>query len=168
MAGDGVDETRRGGGAGGAAPAPAPGLHPGVQVAERAGGFGVQDGVHVIGPAQHPQQRQRLVGRDDQLESRPLGADELLAGERVPESARAERQPVRLGGDLAVQAETLGARAAPAQRGLAPGAVVVQRLARMIVLPAQDGCLVVGDLLHAHHREPRHGAALPSQPAGLK
>ena len=168
VAGDGVDETGRGGGAGGAAPAAAPGLHPGIQVAKRAGRFGVQDGVHVIGPAHHSQQRQRLVGRDDQLETRPFSRHELLAGQWVPEPARPERQPVRLGCHLAVQAETFRAGAAPAQWRLPPGAVVVQGLARMIVLPAQDRRLVVGHLLHAHHREPRHSAALPSPPPGLK
>jgi hypothetical protein len=124
--------------------------------------------VHVIGAARHPEQRQGLVGGDDQLEAGPGGADELLAGERVLEPAGTERPPIRLRGHLALEAEAGGAGATPAQRGLAPGAVVVQGLAGVIVLAAQDRRLMVGDLVDAHRPEPRHGAALPSQPAGLK
>jgi hypothetical protein len=108
------------------------------------------------------------VGRDNQLEPGPCGAHQLIAGERVPEPARAKRQPVRLRGHLAVQAQAGGAAAAPAQRGLTPRAVVVQRPPRMVVRPAEHRLLVVRDRFGAHHREPRHRAALPSQPEGLK
>ena len=156
-----VHQPRRRGGHHGAAPPPTPALRPALQVAHGGGGLGVEDGVHVIGAAHHPQQRQRLVRRHHQLEPRPLRADQLLAGERVPEPARPERQPVGLPGHLALEAEAGGAGATPAQRGLAPRPVVVQRLAGMIVLPAQDRRFVVGDLLDAHPPEPRHAAALP-------
>jgi hypothetical protein len=168
MPGDGVDETGRGGGGGGAAAAAAPGLHPGVQVVHGAGGLGVENRVHIVGPARHAQHGQGLVGRDHKFEAGSFRADELLAGERVPEPAGAERQAVGLGGHLAVQAEAGGAGAAPAQRGLAPGSVIVQGLAGVVVGPAEDGLSVVFDRFGAHHLEPRHGAALPSQPAGLK
>jgi hypothetical protein len=124
--------------------------------------------MHVIGPAGHAEQRQRLVRGDHQLKPRPRRADELVAGQRVPEPARAERQPVRLRGHLAVQAEAGRAGAAPPQRRLAPRPVVVQGLAGVIVRPPQDRRLVIGDLVDAHRPEPRHDAALPSQPAGLK
>ncbi len=43
------------------APPAAPVLEPAVEKLERCGGFGVDDGVHVIGPADRAQHRHRLV-----------------------------------------------------------------------------------------------------------
>jgi hypothetical protein len=82
------------------------------------------------------------------------------------EPARPERQSVGVGSYLAVHAEPDGASPAPAQWGLAPGAVVVQRPAGMVVFPAQHRRLVVGHRLGAHHREPRHGARSLPNPEG--
>ena len=89
-----------------------------------------------------------------------------VSGSRNPPGPNANRYAS--GVTSPSQAEAGGAGATPAQRGLAPRPVVVQGLAGMIVLAAQDRRLVVGDLVDAHRPEPRHGAALPSQPAGLK
>jgi hypothetical protein len=124
--------------------------------------------MHVIRPAHHPQQGQGLVRRDHDLEAWSGRADKPPAGERVAEPARAKRQTVGLGGDFAGQAEARGTGAAPAQRGLAARPVVIQRLTRVVVSPAQDGLFVVVHRFGAHHLEPRHGAALPPQPARLK
>jgi hypothetical protein len=97
-----VHQPRRRGRHHDAAPPPALGLCPALQVAHGASGLGVQDDVHVIGPVHHAHQRQRLVRRHHQLEPRPLGAHQPLAGERVPEPTGPKRQPVCLPGHLAL------------------------------------------------------------------
>jgi hypothetical protein len=61
--------------------------------------------VHVVGPADHPQDRDGLVGADHQLDTRPLRRRELLTARWEAEPAGAERRLVGLGCDLSGQAE---------------------------------------------------------------
>jgi hypothetical protein len=112
--------------------------------------------VHRIGLVDQAEHRDRLVGADHQLEPRPLGGDQAPARRRETEPARSERRVVRFGGHLAGKPEPGGPVTAPPQRGLTARAVVVQGAARMVVLPAEHGGLVVGDLVEAHAPEPRH------------
>ena len=117
--------------------------------------------MHGVGPVDHAEHGDGLVGAHHQLEARPLRRRQPLAGGGVTEPAGAEGGLVGLGRDLAVQAEPGGAGAAPPQRRLAPGAVVVERRAGVVVGPADDRRLVVGDLVRAHRAEPRHQADVP-------
>ena len=89
-----------------------------------------------------------------------------LAGRRVDGAARAEDGLVLGLGHGAHQAEGSGAGAAPHQRRLAPGGVVRQGLAGVVVGPVQHRVAVVGHRVRTHHPHPRHRAA--PQAAGLK
>ncbi len=102
------------------------------------------------------------MGRDDDLEPRPLRPHESFPGDRMAAATRAEDGPERLRGHLAVQAELFGDGAAPAEWGLAAGAVVVEGLAGVVVGPAEHVLFVIRHGFGAHDREPSHSAALPS------
>ena len=137
VAGVGVDEAGGRGRDGGHASASAALFGHVVQVGERGVALGVHDGVHVLGPAEHPELGHRLVGGDHQLHARPLGRDQSLAGRRVGGPAGAVEGVVGRVVDRADKAEGLGARAAPGERGLAPGGVVVECRAGEVVAAAR-------------------------------
>ena len=157
MTGVGVDQPACRRGNGQAAPPPA--ALPGDCLQIRQGGvpLGVHDPVHVLGPADHAELGHRLVGGDDQLHARPAGGGKPDARPRVLGAARAVDRPVLLLGHPAGQTEVNGPRPAPDERSLTPGGVVGEGLAGMVVGPAHDRRLVVGDRVRTHHPHPRHG-----------
>ena len=68
-------------------PAAAPVTGQLLQVLEGAGGLGVEDPVHVLDPADHPQLGHRLVRRHHQLETRAASStptDDPVSGSRAP------------------------------------------------------------------------------------
>ena len=79
----------RAAGLGAAAPA-SPHRHPGVQIGQRGVGLGVQNGVHVLGPADQTQQRHRLLGGHHQLHPRPFRGHQTGPVGWPPGPARAE------------------------------------------------------------------------------
>jgi hypothetical protein len=113
--------------------------------------------VHVLGPADHAQLGHGLVGGDDQLHARPAGVHQALARRRVDSTAGAVDGLVLGLGHSTHQAEGSGAGAAPHQRRLAPGGVVGQGLAGVVVGPVQHRVAVVGHRVRTHHPHPRHG-----------
>jgi hypothetical protein len=153
---------------GGAQPGPAPPaaaiLEPVVQPVHRGGGLDVEDRVHVLGSVDHPEDRHALVGRDHQLEARPSGGNQPLPGDGMAEPADAEGRVVGVRGHLAGQAEAGGAGTGPPQGRLPAGAVVGERCTGVVVAAADDGRLVVGDLVGAHRAEPRHDQRPPGIP----
>ena len=162
VTGVGVDQAARRRGDGQAAPPPAPLPGDGLQIGQGGVPLGVHDPVHVLGPADHAELGHRLVGGDDQLHARPAGGGQPDAGRRVPGAARAvDRLVLRLG-HPADQTEANGSRPAPDERRLAPGGVVGEGLAGMVVGPAHHRRLVVGDRVRTHHPHPRHGPTPPA------
>ena len=146
-----------------------------VEVVERGLAFGVEDGVHVVGPADHAQLGHRLVGTDDQLHARPLRDGESEPGVGVGGTAGSVDGLVVLRLDRARQAEERRSSATPAERGLTTTAVVLESSAGVVVASAEHGGLVVGDGVCAHHAEERHRSLPRSvseaeavQPAGCK
>ncbi len=167
VAGVGVDQPARRRREPQTAPAAAPFHGDGLQVGQGGVPFGVHDPVHVLGPADHPQLGDRLVGGDDQLHARPAGGGQLRAGGRVPGTAGAVDRRVLLLGHPAVQTEPGGSAAAPHQRRLAPGGVVGEGLAGEVVGPAHHRRLVVGDRVRTHHPHPRHGPTPSNQTVAI-
>ena len=51
-----------------------------IEVAKGGVALGVHDGVHVLGPADHPQLGDALVGRDDELHPRASRRNQALGG----------------------------------------------------------------------------------------
>ncbi len=74
-----------------------------VQVGEGGVAFGVHDGVHVFGPADHPQLGDALVGGDDQLQAGPARLHQPLTRLGVAGPAGPVDGLVGLGGDRTVQ-----------------------------------------------------------------
>ena len=74
----------------GAPPAPAAGDHPGVQVGQSGLGLGVQNGVHVLGPADQTEQRDRLVGGHHELHPGPFRVHQTRPIGRVAGAAGTE------------------------------------------------------------------------------
>ena len=148
----------RAAGLGAAAPA-APGDHPGVQIGHGGVGFGVQDGVHVLGPADQTQQRHRLVGGHHQLHPGPFGVYQTGpgGGSSAPPGPKIASYSASLTDPG--QAQVRGARAAPNQRCLAPRRVVFKRLAGVVVGSFEDRFPVIVDRVDAHHSHPCHGVA---------
>ncbi len=133
-----------------------------VEVGQGGVSLGVHDPVHVLGPADHTQLGHRLVGRDHQLQPRALGVHQPLPGGGVTGPARAVEGGVLLVGHRALQAQQPGAGAAPQQRRLAPGGVVGQGLARVVVAPGQHGGSVVLDRIGSHDPHPGHRSTASS------
>jgi hypothetical protein len=167
-----------GGGVAGAGPQQAPGRGAGLPAAaaaalagepllqERHGGvgLGVDDGVHVIGPAHQPEHRHRLVRRHDQLHPRPTGRGEPCAAMGVTGAAGPEDRLITRVVHHADQAQPVGELAAPFQRGLAAAAVVGQRGTGVVVAAVHHRVAVVVDLVGAHPAEPGHGRSRDTQP----
>ncbi|MDQ6725607.1 MAG: hypothetical protein M3066_05510 [Actinomycetota bacterium] len=133
VAGDGVDESTGSGGHCGVAPPAALLDDQPVQVGQRGVTLSIQDAVHVLGPSDHPQLGHRLVGGDDQFHAGTAGAHQALTGGRVHGAPGAVEGVELLRGHGAGQAEGGHPRAAPHQRRLAPGGVVGQGLAGVVV-----------------------------------
>ena len=89
VAGVGVDQAAGGGLEPEASPAAAPLIGHALQVGEGGVPFGVEDSVHVLGPADHPQLGHRLVRRDDELHPRPPGCRQALPAAWLPGTAGA-------------------------------------------------------------------------------
>ncbi len=137
-----------------------------VQIAQRGVPLGVHDGVHVLGPPEHPQFGHRLVGGDDQLHARPLGRHQALTGHGICRPARPVEGVVGGVVDRTDKTEGRSARAAPGERGFAPGPVVVEGRAGEVVAALDDGFTVVVDRLRSHHPHPGHARLLPHAPGG--
>jgi hypothetical protein len=119
VAGVGVDEAlgrRRDRGHASAPPAL---FGDGVQVGEGRVALGVHDGVHVLGPADHPELGDGLVCRDHQFHAGALGRDQACPVRRAPGPAGAVDGVVGSVVDRAGQPERAGARATHA-RGVSP------------------------------------------------
>ena len=130
VAGVGVDEPARGRCFGRLASPPSHlAGHP-VQVGEGRIALGVHDPVHVLGPADHPELGHALMGRDHDLHARPASVHQPLARPRVTGATGAEDGLVVSRRDGPLQAQRRPARAAPNQRCLTPGRVVLERHAR--------------------------------------
>ena len=157
VTGVGVDQPTRRRGDGQAAPPPAALPGDGLQIGQGGVPLGVHDPVHVLSPPDHSQFGHRLVGGDDQLHARPAGGGQPGARPRVLGAARAVDRRVLLLGHAAGETEVNGPRPAPDERSLTPGGVVGEGLAGMVVGPAHDRRLVVGDRVRTHHPHPRHG-----------
>ena len=67
--------------------------------------LGVQDEVHVLGPADHPQFGHRLVAADRQLHARAQAGHQALMGGRVVRATGGEDGPPLVQAHLARQAE---------------------------------------------------------------
>ena len=90
-----------------------------------------------------------------------------VVGSHAPPNA-VDRLVLRFGHG-AGQAESLGTTTAPLQRRLAPGRVVLQRLAGVVVVAPEHGGAVVVDGAGAHHAHERHaGEASSAAPEGLQ
>lgn len=76
VAGDGPREPVGRGAGLGPASAAAPVTEPVVEVGEGGVALGVEDGVHVLGLADHPEYGDGLVGGDDELDAGPAGGDQ--------------------------------------------------------------------------------------------
>ena len=124
--------------------------------------------VHVLGPADHAQLGDGLVSRDHQFQPRALGVHQPLAGGGVTGAAGAVEGGVLLVGHRALQAQQPSAGAAPQQGRLAPGGVVRQGLARVVVAPGQHGGPVVVDRIGSHDLHPGHGGSASFQGEPLK
>ena len=74
---------RRAAGLGSAAPA-SPHCYPGVQIGQGGVGFGVQDGVHVLGPADHTKAIRERNGWTQQEVADNLGR---LTGHTLPQAS---------------------------------------------------------------------------------
>ena len=129
-----------------------------VEVGHGGVALGVDDLVHVLGPADHAQLCHRLVRADHDLHARPHAADQALAAERVVSPAGGEDGSPLVQVHFAVQAQPRRARAAPGHGRLTSGRVVVERPGHRVVAPAGHGVLVVADRADAHHPHPRHSA----------
>ena len=90
-----VDQTGRGGADLALASSAALLGDPGVEEGEGGVGLGVEDPVHVIGPADHAEDGDGLVGRDDQLEAGPFRVDEPCPQNGVTGTALARTPPRR-------------------------------------------------------------------------
>ena len=100
-------------------PPSAPLAKPVVEELERCVRLGVDDGMHVIGPADSAEHGDGLVRRDDQLHPRPGRRDQTVAGDRVGGTAHTEDRRVGVRRHRAVQTETAGAGTAP-RSGVSP------------------------------------------------
>ena len=103
MAGVGVHQPRRRRRHPGPAASAAEAAGHVVEVGQRGVPFGVHDGVHVLGPADHTQHRHGLVGADHQLHARPPRRRQPHTRRRVRRPARPEDRLVRGVGHDAVQ-----------------------------------------------------------------
>ena len=92
-----------------------------VEVGHGGVPLGVDDLVHVLGPADHAQLCHRLVRTDDDLHARPHAADQALAAERVVSPAGGEDGSPLVQVHFAVQAQPRRAGAAPAPWASHPG-----------------------------------------------
>ena len=101
------------------APPPALLLNHLVQVGHGGVSLGVQDQVHVLGPADHAQLGHRLVRGYDQLHPGPQAMHEPLAAVGVASAAGAEDRPPLLDANFAIEAER-GAPAPPHTMGVSP------------------------------------------------
>ena len=144
-------------------PPPALLLYDLVQVGHRGVALGVEDQVHVLGPADHAQLGYRLVRGYDQLHARPQAVHEPLAAVGVAGAPGAEDRPPLVEVNFAIQAERGGAGPAPHHGCLTSGGVVVERVADRVVPALEDGVLVVADRLGAHHPHPSQTRYHPSQ-----
>ena len=162
VAGDGpCQPVRRRSGLGATAPA-APVTHPGVEVGEGGIALRVEDRVHVIGPAQHAEQGDGLVGRHDELDPGALGGHEPPVLVRVHRAVWTEQVVIGVVIDLTIEAQDDGAGAAPHQRRLTTGPVVVPGQPGMVVAALADVLAVVLNRVDTHHPHPRHpGTRLP-------
>ena len=115
-----LDQPRWSASAPGAAAAAALSGEPGVEEREGGIGLGVEDRVHVIGPADHAQHGDGLVRGDHELETRALRGDEPCPQHRVTGAALGEHRPVVLVGDRAGEAQPRCPSAAPAPAGVSP------------------------------------------------
>ena len=131
-------------------------LEPVVEPAHGGGRLGVEDRVHRLAVPDHAEHSDPLVSAHDQLEPGTLRRHQPTTQQRVGEPSGPERRFVAGGGDLTGQAEACRTRATPPQRGLATAPVVVEGLAGVVVAAADDGRLVVRDLVDTHATEPRH------------
>ena len=159
MAGVGVDEAGGGSGDRGHPPASAALNGEGVEVGQGGVALGVHDGVHVLGPAQHPELGHRLVRGDHELHARPLGRHEAPAAFGVPRPAGPEDGVVGGVVDRSRQTERDCAASAPDEWGLTPRGVVLEGSAGEVVAAADDRLAVIGDRLRPHHPHPRHRPA---------
>jgi hypothetical protein len=117
----------------------------------------VEDGVHVVDPADEPEHSDGLVGGDDQLDTGPLARREHRPEMRVACAARAEDRLVAGVVHGAREAEPFSEAASPLERRLAAAAVVGQSAALEVVVPSENRPPVVFDRVDPHHPEPRHG-----------
>ena len=140
----------------GAPPAPAAGYHPGVQVGQSGLGLGVQNGVHVIGPADQPEQCDRLVGGHHELHPRPFGVHQPLPIGRVAGTAGAKDSVVLRLGYRTGEAQVSSSRTAPNKRCLASGRVIIEGRTGVVVGPSEHRFPVVIYGLSAHHPHPGH------------
>jgi hypothetical protein len=130
-----------------------------VEVAHCGVTFGVEDLVHVLGPADHTQLRYRFVRAYDELHAGSHAVHETLAALGVAGAASAKDRPPLVDVHLAVEAEAGRASAAPSHWRLTSGRVVLESTADGVVAPAQDRAFVVADRVGAHHPHPRHRSA---------
>ncbi len=136
--------------------------HP-VQVGHGGVALGVHNEMHVLDPADHSQLGHALMGRDHHLHARPCRVHQPLPAVGVAGAARPVDRLVLLRRHCAGQPEGFGAGPTPDQRCLAPGRVIAQRLAGMVVAALHDGLAVVLHRLPAHHPHPRHRIHLPDR-----
>ena len=126
-----------------------------VEVPEGGGGFCVQDGVHIFGPADDPELGHRLPRADHQLHARAHAGHQALSAFGVVGAAGAEQRPKVGHVHFTLEAEERGTRATPGHRRLTPGRVIVEGVGHRVVAPAGHRVLVVGDrgapiiLIHA-------------------
>ena len=129
-----------------------------VEVREGGGGFGVQDGVHVLGPADDAELGHRLPRADHQLHARAQAGHQALPTPGMVGAAGTEQRPPVGHVHFSFEAEQGRPRATPGHRRLAPGGVIVEGVVHRVVAPAGHGVLVVGDRVSPHHPHPRHVA----------
>ena len=139
---------------------PHPQHHP-LQIRHRRRRLRVHDGVHVIGPAHHPQDRDRLPGAHHQLDSGSRGGSQALPRHRIPRTPRTEYQPIGLAVDRARQTQAGRPTSTPDQRRLPTAAVIRQRLPRMVIAPGQHRLRVIRHRLRPHRPHPRHRTRQP-------
>jgi hypothetical protein len=137
-----------------------------IEEGERRVGLGVEDGVHVLDPADEAEDSHGLVGSDHQLDARPLRRGEPCPEMRVTGTARPVDGVIAGIVDATDETEPLGETATPLQRRLTTAAVVEDREPRVVVAAAEHRRAVVLDRVETHHPEPGHEPSCATNPEG--
>jgi hypothetical protein len=127
-----------------------------VQVGHGGVPFGVDDQVHVLGPADHPELGHRLMRAHHKFKARAQTGDQALAAQRVVRPAGAEDRSPLVQVHFSVQAQPRRPGPAPRHRCLAPGGVVIESAGHGVVAPPGHGVLMVAHGVEPHHPHPRH------------